>query len=226
MFKIILWDIDGTVLNFSLAERNAIKSAFETLNIGKCTDEMAERYSQINQSYWARLEKGEFNKNEILVKRFVEFIKEYNLNVDAKILGETYESKIVDTIAFIDNSFEILNKLKHNHEQYAITNGTLKTQQARLNKSRLINVFDDVFISDEIGYEKPSKYFFDYVFNKISPCNKNEILVVGDSLSSDIKGANNAGVKCCWYNPSNKTNNLKLTIDYEIHNLNELLDIV
>jgi 2-haloacid dehalogenase len=226
MFKIILWDIDGTVLNFSLAERNAIKSAFEALNIGKCTDDMSERYSQINQSYWARLEKGEFNKNEILVKRFVEFIKEYNLDVDAKILGETYESKIVDTIAFIDNSFEILNKLKPNHKQYAITNGTLKTQQARLNKSRLINVFDDVFISDEIGYEKPSKYFFDYVFNKISPCNKNEILVVGDSLSSDIKGANNAGVKCCWYNPSNKTNNLKLTIDYEIHNLNELLDIV
>jgi 2-haloacid dehalogenase len=102
----------------------------------------------------------------------------------------------------------------------------MKTQEKRLKKSGLINLFNGVFISDVIGFDKPNKNFFDFVLNNIEPCSKNEILIVGDSLSSDIQGGNNIGIKCCWYNPCNRVNDTNLIIDYEIHNLSELLEFI
>lgn len=227
MIKTILWDIDGTVLDFLAAERNSLKASFKKFNLGECSDETVAKYSEINMSYWERLEKGELTKAQVLVERFVEFLAKMNITaVDAETLSMNYESGLSDTIVFVDNADMLLKDLSRNYKQYAVTNGALAVQQKKLIKSGLIDIFDGVFISDEVGFEKPSKLFFEYVLKNIEPCEKNEILIVGDSLTSDMQGGNNIGIKCCWYNPERITNNKGVKIDFEIHNLSELSEYI
>lgn len=225
MIKTILWDIDGTVLDFLTAEKNSLRACFEKFNLGVCSDEMIAKYSRINQSYWERLERGELNKSQVLTQRFVEFLNGENITaIDARTLSREYESGLADTIVFIDNADRLLKALSKNYNQYAVTNGAFAVQQKKLKKSGLIDVFDGVFISDEVGFEKPSKSFFDYVMDNIKPCEKDEIMIVGDSLTSDMQGGNNIGIKCCWYNPKNMVNTKNVKIDYEIHNLYRIAD--
>lgn len=225
MIKTILWDIDGTVLDFLTAEKNSLRACFEKFNLGVCSDEMIAKYSRINQSYWERLERGELNKSQVLTQRFVEFLNGENITaIDARTLSREYESGLADTIVFIDNADRLLKALSKNYNQYAVTNGAFAVQQKKLKKSGLIDVFDGVFISDEVGFEKPSKSFFDYVMDNIKPCEKDEIMIVGDSLTSDMQGGNNIGIKCYWYNPKNMVNTKNVKIDYEIHNLYRIAD--
>lgn len=225
MIKTILWDIDGTVLDFLTAEKNSLRACFEKFNLGVCSDEKIAKYSRINQSYWERLERGELNKSQVLTQRFVEFLNGENITaIDARTLSREYESGLADTIVFIDNADRLLKALSKNYNQYAVTNGAFAVQQKKLKKSGLIDVFDGVFISDEVGFEKPSKSFFDYVMDNIKPCEKDEIMIVGDSLTSDMQGGNNIGIKCCWYNPKNMVNTKNVKIDYEIHNLYRIAD--
>lgn len=227
MIKCILWDIDGTVLDFLSAEKASLKATFLSLGLGECTDEMVSRYSKINQKYWERLEKQELTKEQVLLLRFVEFLETEKIKgVDAKDLGEHYENGLADVIAFLDNSYELISELKKEYKQYAVTNGAYSVQVKKLAKSGLDNLFDGVFISDSVGFEKPSKEFFDNVLSSIGPYNKNEIMIVGDSLTSDMMGGNNAGIKCCWYNRNRAKNNTTVKIDFEIHNLNEIKEIL
>ena len=116
--------------------------------------------------------------------------------------------------------------LKGRIKQYAVTNGTKVAQDRKLLKSGLIDLFDGVFISEEIGVEKPGIGFFEYVWEQIGEYDPSEIMIVGDSLTSDIQGGNNAGIVCCWYNPSGKTNDKNLKIDYEITDLQDILELI
>ena len=226
MFKVILWDLDNTILDFFLAEKNSLKAAFKRLGLGEFSDDAVALYSSINIRHWEMLERGEIEKSEVFRLRFEAFLKEIGKSADPLELNELYERGICNTIEFIENSFEIISSLKGKYKQYCITNGRKDVQKDRLELSGLNKVFDGVFISDEIGYEKPSEKFFDYVLKHISPCSKEEILVIGDSLTSDMKGANNADLKCCWYNPEGKPKPEDIRIDYEIKKLEEITKIL
>ena len=131
-----------------------------------------------------------------------------------------------DTICFNDNGYELIQELKGKVKQYAVTNGTKTAQDRKLDKSGLRELFDGVFISEEIGVEKPGKGFFDFVFQAIGCYELDEILIVGDSLTSDMQGGNNAGIRCCWYNPNGQDNYKNLRIDYEIKDLQEIKNIL
>lgn len=162
MIKTILWDIDGTVLDFLTAERNSLRACFKRLNIGECTDKMISEYSAINQSYWERLERGELTKAQVLTQRFVEFLRKENIKgIDAEYLSKEYEAGLSDTIIFIDNSDKLIKNFNRKYNQYAVTNGALAVQQKKLKKSGLIDILDGAFISDEVGFEKPGRGFFD-----------------------------------------------------------------
>lgn len=227
MIKVILWDIDGTVLNFLKAENYAIKKCFSALNICECDDALVARYSKINKKYWEMLERGEITKPQVQRGRFEELFEQEGIkfnNIDE--LNKMYQVTLGDKIFFNDDCFELLKSLKGRVKQYAVTNGTITAQENKLHRSGLDRVFDDVFISDSIGYEKPTNAFFDVVFDKIGAYDKNDILIVGDSLTSDMQGGNNCGIKCCWYNPEGNINNKNLRIDYVINNLNEILNII
>lgn len=226
MFKVLLWDIDGTLLNFKIAQSRGMKAAFLELGLGELSDELVEEYSAINDKYWERLERGEITKAQVLTGRFEEFIALHNFDTDAVTLCDTYESKLSETIIPIENSLELVEELSPVFNQYAVTNGAYSVQRKKLDDSGLADLLDGDFISDSVGYEKPSKLFFDYVFDNILKVEKDEILIIGDSITSDMLGGNNAGIKTCWYNPNHLPLSKPVTIDYEISSLNEIKDII
>ena len=227
MIKVILWDIDATLLDFLAAEKAAIDFCFEKFGLGTCTEEMLKRYSVINRRYWEMLEKGEMSKPEILVNRFKEFFETEGLDTScAKDFNDTYQVALGDTICFRDNGYELVKKLKDQYKQYVVTNGTFIAQERKLKKSGIGELVEASFISDLIGYEKPAMEFFDHVFENIGHYEKDEVLIIGDSLTSDMQGGNNAGIICCWYNPNHLENTKDIKIDHEIDNLWQLEEIL
>lgn len=227
MIKVILWDIDGTILDFLASQASSIRKRFDEYNLGECTDAMLNRYSQINQHYWELLEKQEVTKQDVLINRFVDFFNEMGIDSSlAENFNSDYENGIPDNIVFLGNSMDVLQQLKGRVKQYAVTNGAYSVQEKRLRLSKLDQIFDGIFISDSVGYEKPSIDFFNFVFDNIDSFDKDEIMIVGDSLTSDMRGGNNAGIKCCWFNPNKNINNQGVKIDYEITNLNQVFDLL
>lgn len=233
MIKVILWDIDGTLLDFEAAEKAAINQCFASHGLGECTEEMLKRYSVINRKYWEALEKGEMTKPEILVGRFREFFETEGLPSEkAEAFNEEYQVRLGDTIVFCDNGYEMVQKCKKQFKQYAVTNGTKVAQDRKLKNSKLDELLDGIFISDVLGVEKPNVVFFDKVFETIGAYDKSEVMIVGDSLTSDIRGGNNAGIVTCWYNPKKLEHMMQqqvpedVHIDFEISNLWELEEIL
>ena len=226
MFKVILWDVDATLLNFEKAEEAGIRGCFEKYMLGECTDEMLEVYKKINRGYWQAMERGEIEKPVLLVKRFEDFLNTYNLDSSvAAAFNEEYQIRLGDTVVFYDNALETVQALKGKVLQCAVTNGTKVAQDRKLRNSGLNKEFDHIFISEEIGIEKPNKGFFDVVFAEIGEFSRDEILIVGDSLTSDMQGGVNAGIKTCWFNPKGVENASKLQPDYEIRDIGEVLKI-
>ena len=225
--KVILWDIDGTLLNFEEAEKYAIRACFHRFNLGECTDEMLADYSVINRSYWQRLERGELTKPQVLEGRFVEFFGKYGLDMGcAPAFNAQYQISLGDTFCFHEGGLETLQALKGKVRQYAVTNGTRIAQERKLKGSGLAELLDGVFISEVIGIEKPGVGFFHRVWDKIGSFASDEVMIVGDSLTSDIQGGNNAGILCCWFNPQGKPAPDNLRIDHTISSLNQILDIL
>lgn len=227
MIKIILWDIDGTLLDFHAAEREAIKTLFTRFNLGECTDEMIQRYSKINRSYWERLERGEVTKPQVLVGRFEDFFASEGLDTSiAPEFNKAYQLSLGDTIVYCDDSYNIVKSLKGKVKQYAVSNGTVVAQTKKLRISGLGELFDGIYLSEDLGVEKPNVDFFNKVFAEIDATNKDEVIIVGDSLTSDIRGGNNAGILTCWYNPSKAACSGDYKIDYEIADLHQIYDIL
>ena len=227
MYKYLLWDIDGTVLDFLASEEYAIRFLFKKYNIGECTDEMIKMYSGINAKYWQMLEKGELTKLEILTGRFKEFFS--IIGADTSIVEDfnrDYQVTLGDYIKFVDKAEDVLRFQKGKYTLVAVTNGTKVAQEKKLRLSGLDKVFDEIFISENVGAEKPNKEYFDYVFKTLNITNKNEVLIIGDSLTSDIKGGLNAGIDTCWFNPMHKPNNHEFPVTYEIDDLGKLYNIL
>lgn len=227
MIHTILWDVDGTLLDFLAAEREAIRTLFSRFDLGECTDEMLQRYSAINRAYWERLERGELTKPQILVGRFRDFFALENIDPSlAEEFNSAYQLSLGDTIVFRDDSISIVEALKGTVKQYVVSNGTIIAQTKKLKLSGLDKLMDGIFLSEEIGIEKPNVGFFDAVFKSIGSVEKDSIMIVGDSLSSDILGGNNAGILTCWYNPDGASAPADIAIDFEISDLHEVLSII
>lgn len=225
--KYILWDVDGTLLDFELAEKTAIKTCFDEFNIGKCSDEQLYVYKGINSKYWQQLERGEISKQKLLVARFEDFFSLYNIDISiAQKFNERYQVMLGETACFNKNAEETVTKLKAKYKQYGATNGTAVAQRIKLEKSGLNKIFDDIFISEEVGAEKPSTEYYRAIYEKVGSNNPAEYLMIGDSLTSDIQGGNNMGIATCWFNPEKRENDKNVTVDYEITDLKELLDIL
>ena len=227
MYKYLLWDIDGTVLDFLASEKQAIRALFKKYNLGECTDEMIKMYSTINTKYWQMLERNELTKAEILVGRFREFFSLIGADTSiAESFNKDYQVALGDYIVFVENAEEILRSEKGRYTLAAVTNGTKVAQEKKLRLSGLDKIFDAVFISEDVGIEKPNKEYFDYVFEKLGITNKKEVLIIGDSLTSDIKGGFLYGIDTCWFNPFKKSNTQDFSATYEIDKLSKIEEIV
>ena len=223
MIKAVLWDLDNTVLNFTAAERASIRHTFEVFNLGECTDAMLDDYALINNKHWEMLERKEKPLEAVLVDRYAEFLEKYGHDPQlAAAFNAEYEPHIPDTIVFMPHAEETLKALKGKVILVCATNGVQAVQEKRLKASGLDKLFDYVFISSAMGAGKPSKEYFDMVMEGIGISCRDELLMVGDSLTSDMLGAFNAGIKKCLYNPKHKAVKADFPIEYEISDLSEV----
>jgi 2-haloacid dehalogenase len=189
-------------------------------------DEMVFAYSAINDGMWKKLERGEITKEALRFARFAEFCAAYNWNFDVEKMSLTYTGFLSEKVFLIDGALETCRRLAAHASLYIITNGIKFVQERRFGASPLVPYFKDVFISEEMGAEKPHKAYFDEVARRIPDFAPQETLVVGDSLSSDIQGGINAGLDTCWLNRSGKPVPAEMPITYIIERLEELIPLI
>lgn len=226
MIRAVLWDLDGTLLNFKAAESAAIKKCFRAFGFGECSDEAVARYSAINTRHWEMLERGERTRAEILQGRFEQFLASCGADpTRAEAFNLAYEAALTDTVEFMPGAKETVEALHGRYVQCIITNGNAVVQYPKLARSGLDRWMEHIFISEELGAEKPSKAFFDIVLAALDLAPE-ECLVVGDSLTSDMRGGVNAGMHICWYDPSGAENHTEVSPDRRITRIEEVCAVI
>ena len=225
-FDIILWDVDQTLLDFKKSESYAIRFCFR--KFGKeARDETVSAYSSINENFWKQIEKGQINKKEALVERFRTLFRQIGEeDIEAEAFQKEYADALGSVYYFQDDSYNLLNQLKGKYRQYLVTNGVTYTQMKKLRLSGLDKLVDGIFVSEQLGVPKPHKEFFEQCFCAIPGFQREKALIVGDSLSSDMQGGNNAQISTCWYNPAGLENPFNIRIDYQIKDLNEIWNVL
>lgn len=224
-YSTILFDADNTLLDFDRSEHEGILDAIRAMGITPSED-MVGVYSAINAAMWKKLERGEVTKAELRTGRFAQFCAHYGLEADPDKFADTYVHYLAQKSYLMEDAVEVCKALAPACRLYIITNGIAYVQEKRFNPSPLRPLFTDVFISEQIGVEKPSKVFFDTVAARIKDFSPADTLVVGDSLTSDIQGGINAGLDTCWLNRKGAVAPADMPITYTISTLRELLPLV
>lgn len=224
-YHTLFFDVDDTLLDFDAAETFALRMLFEQQGM-TLTPEITARYKQINRELWRAFEEGKMTKDEVIQSRFVQLFSELGKSVDGAIIDEQYRSFLALGTHMIDDAMEVVQRLSKQFDLYIVTNGVSKTQYVRLEKSGLLPYFKAVFVSEDTGYQKPMKEYFDYVFARVPQFSLEHSLIIGDSLSSDIRGGIGVGLDTCWFNPSHHSNPTDLKPTYEIQRLTQLYDIL
>ena len=218
---LVFLDADDTILDFHRSEAVAIRETFEMLGI-QVTDAIIARYSQINKKMWEKLEDGLLTRQQVLEYRFEELFGELGISCSGYEAQKIYEHQLSLSHFFMPQAQELLEQLKGKYRLFIASNGTGKVQDGRFTASGILPYFEDVFISERMGHNKPAKEFFDLCFARIPGFDRERAIMIGDSLSSDIRGGINAGIRTCWYNPKALPGREDLVPDHEIRELLEL----
>ncbi|MCI2255835.1 YjjG family noncanonical pyrimidine nucleotidase [Domibacillus sp. PGB-M46] len=224
-YRTLLFDIDDTLLDFRAAEQAALALLFAEQNM-QLTDEIKERYKQINQWLWSEFEESRITREEVINSRFSLLFQEYGYSVDGAVLEAKYRGYLEEGHQLIKGALELVTGLQPYYDLYIVTNGVSKTQYKRLLDSKLHALFKGIFVSEDTGFQKPMKEFFDYVFARIPHFNTEEALIIGDSLNADIKGGQQAGIDTCWFNPGLKPKKAGIEPTYQIQALADLSHIL
>ncbi|MGE7920928.1 YjjG family noncanonical pyrimidine nucleotidase [Viridibacillus sp. NPDC093762] len=225
MYEIILFDVDDTLLDFSKSEKNALHKTFVEFGLPKGLADYGTTYKEISMMLWRDLEQGLITLPKLGVERFKQLFFTHKLEINAEKFSSIYLGYLGKEINPIKGAVGVCDKLS-DCRLSIITNGFKDVQIARIGGSPLSNTFEHIFISEEIGFQKPEKGIFEYAFSKLQITDKEKVLIVGDSLTSDIQGGINYGIDTCWFNPHFKENKVGIKPTYEIHELTELLEIV
>lgn len=225
-FQHLLFDADDTLFDFPKSAAQAFSVMCQNNDIPE-TAETYQLYDSINAVLWAEFEQGKISKDFVTHERYVRFLHQLKLDRDPNKCNHDYLAALGEATFPLPHAEEVCHALvDRGHNLYIVTNAVASVQKRRLQQCTFSHLFTDVFISEDAGAAKPSKAYFDYVCARIPGLTAENALVIGDSLTTDIRGANNAGFPCCWFNPKRKTAPPDLTIHYEIQNLPELLDLV
>lgn len=224
-YDILLIDADDTLFDFRACEREAFYRAY-TESGYECNEEIYREYSQINLSMWKMLERGEIDKARLKAARFEKLFSNHGIKGDAQALCALYGRCLSDCHTLIPGAKEFLEQAKKTCRIYIITNGIAETQEKRFHDSGIDKLIDGIFISEKIGANKPSRDYFDCVMSKIPGFDISRAIVFGDSLTSDIKGAVNAGIASCLYDPGRKYTAGGITPTYIAANYNDFLKII
>ena len=221
MIRNVLFDLDDTLFDFHKAEKIALTKTLVHFGIDP-TEETLALYSTINAAHWKRLELGEISREEVKVGRYRELFKTIGVECDPVKATAYYESMLAIGHYFMPGAPELLEELYGKYRLYIVSNGTAKVQEGRIESSGIAKYMDGIFISQVLGANKPDKQFFDICFAEIPDFSLSETVIIGDSLSSDIKGGINAGITTVWFNPKGIENDNDIKPDYTIKELSEV----
>ncbi len=220
MIEFLFLDLDDTILDFHKAERLAISKTIREFGV-EPTEEILTRYHAINKWHWEQLELGKLTRPQVLVNRFGALFSQLGLDVDALKCAKIYEQNLSQGHFFLPGAEEAVEALSKKYRLFLASNGTAVVQKGRMTSANLYRFFEQVFVSQEIGFNKPSKEYFEGCFARIPGFHRERAMIAGDSLSSDILGGKNAGIKTVWVNPGHLEAKTVMP-DYEIESLSQL----
>ena len=231
MIKVILLDIDNTLLSFDDCVIQTMKSGFEKFKIGIYNDDMFRVFNQINTSLWQDIENGKIDLEELEKKRWNMIFERLGFSADGEAFEDYFKKRLFESAIPVEGATEMLEYLQGKYILCAASNGPYLQQINRLKKSGMLPFFSDLFISEEIGSSKPSGKFFKVCINRLAhklkqEINPDEIMIIGDSLSSDIVGGIQFGIQTCYYNPKQKTIMSEIKPDFTVTSLSEIKSIL
>ena len=225
MIEYLFLDLDDTILDFQKAEQVALHRALKDVGL-ESTPEITERYSRINMACWKAMERGELIRERLKVIRFEKLFSEFGISGDAHALSEIYMTYLAQGHWFLPGAEEAVEQLSKQYRLFLASNGTPSVQQGRMTSANLYRFFEQCFVSEELGAAKPSRQFFERAFSRIEGFDPSRAMMVGDSLSSDIQGGINAGIRTCWVNTNGYPPKPEIQPDYEIAALSQLGELL
>ena len=221
MVKTIFLDLDDTILDFHQAEANALRRTLQEAEVDS-SEAVLARYHEINKQHWELLEEGTITRAQVKTLRFEKLFKELGVEREISAICASYEEHLSRGAFFIPGAPELLEAIAPKYDLYLASNGGARVQNSRLDAAGIRKYFKGRFISEEIGANKPSRAYFEACFQAIPGFAVEEAVIVGDSLTSDIRGGRNAGLRAIWFNPQGKPPRADIPADYEIRELGEL----
>ncbi len=221
MIEFLLLDLDDTILDFHKAERIALGKTLGELGL-EPTDRVLSRYHTINKWHWEQLELGKMTRQEVLQNRFGALFGEFGIAADKAVCAKVYERNLSTGHYFLPGALKAVQNLQKKYRLFLVSNGTASVQHGRMTSAGLYPYFEKVFVSQEIGHNKPDQAFFDACFARIPGFDREKAIIVGDSLTSDIRGGINAGIRTCWVNPTKEKARADICPDCEIEGIFQL----
>ena len=222
-YKILLFDNDGTLMDFEKAQEQALKLTCGEMG-APYGEEVRDAYSRINDGWWKRMEKGECLKDELQIGRFADFTRAFAFPGDPVEWNRRYMENLGKGSFLLPQAEEVCCVLSRRYRLYVVTNGVAVTQYRRIQHSAYFPYIQGIFVSEEAGAPKPSRAYFDYVFSRLPGEKPEDMLLIGDSPSADLLGANRAGIDCCWYNPGGLDLPAGVFCSFQIRSLSELIE--
>jgi len=233
-YKAILFDLDDTLIDNDESIKYAIFCIYNKLGID-CNEENFLKWKQFDTDYWHLWEDGKIIVPDwansldkridfLRSNRFIQFFHYLNLSYEEALnINRRYISLLADNVVRIDGAYELITTLFGNYELIISTNGPRESAYAKVRNANLYPYFSKIISSGECGFSKPMPGFFDYAISKMYTKDKEKMLIVGDSLRTDILGGINNKIDCCWFNPHHRHNRLNIEPTYEIDNLKSLI---
>lgn len=225
-YEIIIFDADETLFDFKKSEREAFKNTMLDFGVEYDENYHLRIYQDINTAIWKEFEEGSITQENLKIDRFRRLSESINMNLDANELAKSYMMHLADGSFLFEGSVDLIQTLKEKYKLTIVTNGLSDVQNKRIGKSVIAHHFEDIVISEEVKVSKPNPKIFELALRNINHTDKSKVLMVGDSLTSDIQGGINFGVDTCWYNPNKIINNKGIQPTYEISNFDELKDLL
>ena len=225
MVEFLFLDLDDTILDFHKAEKIALTKTLRSFGL-EPDDRILARYSEINIAHWQRLERKELTRQQVVVGRFDVFFREQGVFADPEQVALCYEDNLSIGHYFLPGAEEALKRLSKKYKLYLASNGTAKVQAGRLASANIGHYFQKIFVSQEIGADKPDILYFEGCAKQIPGFDPQKAMIVGDSLTSDIQGGINAGMKTVWVNPQQKSYPEHIVPDYQIESLSQLEELL
>lgn len=222
-YRNIIFDADETLFDFRKSERYAFENTMLEFNIDYKEDYHLKIYQDINNAIWKEFEKGLITQKKLKIERFKRLSDKLAIKFDEAEFAKSYMKHLADASFLFDESIELIEDLNKNYILSIVTNGLTDVQNKRIKKSVIGKYFKSIIVSEEVEVSKPNPEIFEFALNNTD---KSQVLVVGDSLTSDIQGGINLGVDTCWYNPNKIVNRTEIKPTYEISNLFQLKDIL